>query len=335
VTLKDVAAAASVDPSVVSRVANSDPALNISPATRERVLKAIEDLGYRTNQAARNLRLSRNFTLGLLLPNVSNPVYAPIVQGVIHASEQRGYAVVLGSQVGSAGAVRSFAELLEDGRVDGILVATGTADDADVERELIKDDRIALVNRRSKGGGPSIYVDDAAGSKRATEHLIALGHRRIGHLAGPANVETSSRRLSGFRAALKEAGIRPDPKLIVEMPDFSAAAGFAAATELLTKQSPTAIFVANADAAIGALRAAQVLGIAVPDDLSVIGFHDSDLADFVTPPLDTVAMPLFELGTTAADLLIDRIEGKGGAKDVLVEGGGQLHRRSSTAARSG
>jgi LacI family transcriptional regulator len=331
VTLKDVAAAAGVDPSVVSRVANSDPALNIGEATRARVIQAIADLGYRTNQAARNLRLSRNFTLGLVLPNVSNPVYAPIVQGVMQVAEAKGYAVVLGSQVGSTGALRSFAELLEHGRVDGMLVATGSADDADVEKELVKDDRILVVNRRSGVGG-SVYVDDTAGSALATEHLISLGHRRIGHLAGPSTVETSGRRTAGFHAALDSAGIPRDPALIVEMTDFTAASGYAAARELLARSPrPSALFVANADAAIGAMRAAIELGIDIPRELSVIAFHDSDLADFVTPPLATVRMPLFELGRMAAQLLIDRIEGRSVGTDHLVEGRGELHPRASTS----
>ena len=331
-TLKDVAAAAGVDPSVVSRVANADPALNISAATRARVIQAIEDLGYRTNQAARNLRLSRNFTLGLLLPDVSNPVYGPIVRGVMQTSEEKGYAVVLGSQFGSSGALRSFAELLDDGRVEGMLVATGTADDADVERELMKDERIVLVNRRSRGASASAFVDDVSGSALATQHLIELGHRRIGHLAGPSRVETSARRSAGYAQALKDAGLGFSRSLVVEMSDWTAQAGYAAAKTLLARTNrPTAIFVANADAAIGAMRAANELQISVPGELSVIAFHDSELAGFLTPPLATVRMPLFELGRAAAELLIDRIEGRPVPLEVRIEGLGELHARGSTA----
>ena len=162
VTLKDVAAAAGVDPSVVSRVANSDPALKISDATRSRVVRAIQGLGYKTNQAARNLRLSRNSTLGLLLPDVSNPVYAPIVRGVVQEAGARGCVVVLGGQSPLTSVVRSFTDLLDEGRVDGILAATGTLDDAHLERELMKSERILLVNRRSSGSS-SVYIDDVGG----------------------------------------------------------------------------------------------------------------------------------------------------------------------------
>jgi len=332
VTLKQVAVVAGVDPSVVSRVANADPALNISDETRARVIEAIESLGYRANQAARNLRLSRNFTLGLFLPDVSNPVYAPIVRGVIQESGAKGYAVVLGSEYGSSDAVRSFARLLDDGLVDGILVATGAANDAEVERGLMKDERIVLVNRRSRGASASAFVDDVSGSALATQHLINLGHRRIGHLAGPTGVETSRRRYDGYARALKDAHLRVSHSLVVELSGWSVQAGYVAARALLTlPDRPTAIFAANLGAAIGAMKAANELQISIPDQLSLIAFHDSDLAEFVTPPLTTVRMPLFELGRAAAKLLINRIEGREVPVELKIDGIGELRLRRSTA----
>jgi LacI family transcriptional regulator len=331
VTLRDVARVASVDPSVVSRVINDDPVLTIGAETRARVQAAIASTGYRTNLAARNLRMSRNLMLGLVLPDVTNPVYSPIVRGVTNAASKAGYAVVLGSDLGSQPSVDSFARLLDDGRVDGLLVASGTVDDETVRSLIATSDRVVLVNRSLLGMGASVVVDDAAGAQLAVEHLIALGHLAIGHIAGPSKVETSARRASGFAAALRGAGIPVRKNFTVEMDDWTATAGYAAATRLLSLEPrPTALFVANVTAAIGAMRAAADLGMSVPRDVSVVGLHDTEFANFFVPRLTTVAMPLERLGEVAGGVLIDMLNGKPAVGHVVVDDPLRLVIREST-----
>jgi len=333
VTLRDVAVLVGVDPSVVSRVINADPALNIGGETRARIEAAIVSTGYRPNLAARGLRLSRNLTLGLVLPDVTNPVYSPIVRGVTRVAEAAGYAVVLGSDLGSQPTVASFAGLLDEGRVDGLLVASGTLDDAIIRELMKKSDHVVLVNRRlEQAVGTSVVVDDAWGSRLAVEHLLELGHTAIGQLAGPPRVETSVRRRKGFETALKAAGLTARPAFTVELSGWTAAAGYAAATWMLSlRKRPTALFVANVSAAIGAMRAAADLGLVVPRDVSIVGLHDTELAAFVQPRLTTVVMPLERLGEMSCAALIRLLSGSTYDADVMVDVPPELVVRESTA----
>jgi LacI family transcriptional regulator len=321
--LRDVAEAAGVDASVVSRVLSGDTRLSIRPETRQRVLDAAIRLDYRPNTAARTLKTARTMAIGMIVPDLANANYATIAQGAEDRAGTAGYVLLVAS--GSA------SERLVDlhGRIDALLVGMATS-----ETPRLGDFReglpALLVNRREPCGIPSVTVDDEAGAAIATQHLISLGHRRIGHVAGPQNADTARRRLAGFRTAMQAAGLEAAPDLIAET-TFDEAGGHVAAARLLRRAPrPTALFVANVRAAIGARAAATRLGLRVPEDLSIVGFHDIPLASYLVPPLTTVRMPLFEMGHQAVDNLLALLAGDE-VDDVMVATPPELVVRASTA----
>lgn len=330
-TLRDVAALAGVDISAVSRLVNNDPKLSVSQQTRERIIAAVAELNYRPNLMAKSLRESRTFTLGLVLPDLANPMYASIIRGAQTRAETRGYGLVLGSELLST-ASRTFARLLEDGRVDGLLVATGSLGDGFVREAAAGSGPVVLVNRRVPGVPACVVVDDKAGSRRATLHLIANGHRRIAGLIGPEWLETSQRRRAGFEDAIRAApGCEPT---VLTSHNWTAEAGYRCALGLFELHPKvTAAFVSTQLMSLGTLRAAHESGIAVPEDFSIVCLHDSEVAEYAVPQLTTVAMPTGEMGATAVDVLIELIEGQP-PRSVMIPGDGQLIERHSVAARA-
>jgi LacI family transcriptional regulator len=316
-TLRDVAALAEVDPSVVSRVLSNDPRLTITPATRQRVRDAIKRLDYRPNMQARGLRLRRTWTIGFVLPDMGNPVYVQIVQGAQVRADEAGYALAVGSPLDGQSIDLTFARLLEERRFDGLLVASGLVEDSKMLALTSGGAPVVIVNRRVRGIESSVILDDAAGAETATTHLLELGHTRIAHIGGPKDVDTSIRRSQGFRAAAEARGITD--YVIVDAQGYPVQAGYEAAMRLLGGPGKvTGIFAANVMLALGAIRAARVQGCRVPDDLSVVALHDFPLAEFIEPPLTTVAMPLRELGARAVEMLLARIDGAPGEGTMLT-----------------
>lgn len=305
VTLNDVALLAGVDRSVVSRVINDDPRLNIRPDTRRRVLETIEKLGYRRNAAARSLRTARSYMLGLFIPDFANPVYAEIIKGAETEAGRVGYGLMTASSEGIRQGVDHYIDLFGHGRVDGLLFA---GEESGRELEQLRALRLpwVLVNRRIEGSDRYVVLDDEHGSRLAVEHLVALGHRRIAHVAGPETADTARRRRAGYSAAMSSAGLAADPRLVVHA-DYTPAGGRAAMDELLAAEHrPTAVFVANVASAVGVLHAVHAAGLSAPADLSVIAMHDMPLADHLVPALTTVRMPLGELGARAVRMMASR-----------------------------
>ncbi|MBX3032221.1 MAG: LacI family DNA-binding transcriptional regulator [Chloroflexi bacterium] len=322
----DVARLAGVDVSLVSRVINEDPKLNILPTTRERILEAIRESGYRRNFQARGLRRQRAFTIGFLLPEVTNPIYGPIVSGAVSRADARGYLVVLGSTAGHNVAEPSFEDLLGEKRVDGLLIASGELSDARMRELRLEAAPIVFVNRRIPGTVGSVTVDDAAGSALATQALVDLGHRRLAHLAGATDIDTAARRREGFVSAVTGAGLTD---WVIEVAGDDAQGGFDAASRLID-QAPTTtgIIAMNSLVATGAVRALGLHGLRVPDDVSVVSVNDHPLAEFITPTLSCVRMPLERMGATSVDSLLARIDG-GAAEDTMVTGDMTLCLRES------
>ena len=325
--MSDVAAVAGVDTSVVSRVLSGDDRLSVRPETRQRVLDTVARLGYRPNTAARMLKTARAMAIGMVVPDLANTAYAEIARGAEQRAAQRGYILLLAS-----GGIYDRLEIL-GGRVDGLLYAMATSDRFEPAR-LPEGPPGLLVNRREPGLGPSVVVDDAAAAEAATAHLLALGHVRIAHIAGPGIADTARRRRSGYLAAMNGAGIAVASDLIVEA-EFDEESGYDATTRLLTADAPpTAIFVANTRAAIGALAAAHALGKTVPDAVSIVGFDDIPIARYLTPPLTTVRRPLAAMGERAVDMLLELIDGREVA-DVMLADAPELVRRESSAPPPG
>lgn len=321
--LRDVAEAAGVDASVVSRVLSGDARLSIRPETRQRVLEAAARLDYRPNTAARALKTARTMAIGLIVPDLANVNYATIAQGAEEGAATAGYVLLV--------AHGSASDRLPDlhGRIDGLLIGMATSE-TPRHGEFGGGVPALLVNRREPCGIPSVTVDDEAGGALAVSYLLSLGHRRIAHVAGPQNADTARRRLRGYTAALESAGVHPEPDWIAET-TFDEAGGHVAATRLLRLDPrPTALFVANVRAAIGALAAARRVGLRVPDELSIVGFHDAPFAAYLDPALTTVRMPLEEMGRQAVDSLLALLGGQP-VGDTMVATPPELVVRASSA----
>jgi LacI family transcriptional regulator len=324
VRIRDVAAVAGVDPSVVSRIITGDARLSVRPETRLRVLEAVERLQYRPNRAARMLRTAQTMALGIVVPDLTNATYAEISRGAETESARHGYILLV-----VTGTPFERLRLLE-GRVDGLLYAIATSEAIGQERIPVGPPSL-LVNRHEPGMGPSVTADDAKAAELATAHLADLGHAMIGHIAGPAQVDTARRREHGMRAELASRGLALREEWIVRS-SFDERGGYAAAVTLLsTDPRPTAIFAANTRAAIGAMSAARALGIEVPNALSIIGFDDIPIAEFLDPPLTTLRRPLAEMGARAIQLLLELIEGRTVASEML-DAPSELLVRGSTAS---
>ncbi|GAA1550569.1 LacI family DNA-binding transcriptional regulator [Kribbella sancticallisti] len=304
VTISDVAARAGVDKAIVSRVVN-DKAVSIRPETRERVLLAIRELGYRRNMAARSLRTASTGAVGLFIPDFANPVYAEIITGAETAALARGYVLMVGSSAGAGHRTKDYLEALGEGRVDGLLLAGGPISPAEQQTLDAQGVPWLLVNRRGRSTTRHVVLDDDRAAQVAVGHLLDLGHRRIAHVAGPAGADTARRRREGYRKALRAAGIEPEASLVAAA-DYTPAGGFEAASALLASgRPPTALFVANVASAIGVLTAVRERGLSVPDDISVVAVHDLPLAEHLVPALTTVRMPLRSLGARATELLLE------------------------------
>jgi LacI family transcriptional regulator len=326
VRLRDVAAAAGVDASVVSRVLSGDARLSIRPETRQRVLDAVSALEYHPNPAARTLKTRRTMALGMTVPDLANVNYAVIARGAVERAAEAGYTLL----VASGSAVERLRDLR--GRIDGLLVGMATSETPRAG-ELGTTIPTLLVNRREACGVPSVTVDDEAGAALATRYLAELGHERIAHVAGPQNADTARRRLAGYRAALAAAGIRARAEWIAET-SFDEAGGFEAASALLAaRRRPTALFVANVRAALGAIAAVGREGLRVPQDVSIVGFHDAPFAAYLSPPLTTVRMPLEEMGRQAVESLLALLAGEE-VEDVMVRSAPELVERGSATAAS-
>ncbi len=324
--MRDVAAVAGVDTSVVSRVLSGDERLLVRPETRQRVLETVARLGYRPNAAARMLKTARAMAIGMVIPDLANPAYAQIAQGADKRASELGYILLVAN-----GTIHDRLPALH-GRVDGLLYAIATSDSASSTR-LPEGLPSLLVNRREPGLGPSIVGNDEASAALATQHLIDLGHRRIAHIIANDAVDTGRRRTAGYTAAMNTAGIPVPPELTIHAP-IDEAGGYQATLELLKRDpAPTAIFVATSRWAIGALAACDELGVSVPEDLSIVSFSDIPIARFMHPALTTVQLPLVTMGNRAVDMLLQLIDGNT-VEDVMLDDPPQLTVRESTGPPS-
>lgn len=310
VTLADVARVASVDLSTVSRVLTGDPKARVSAATRDRIRDAADRLGYVVNANARSLVRRKTMTIGLLIPSIGGFVYADVVRGASDSAREKGYVLVVADTSGGGTAEDAFHALVSEGRVDGLLIASGRLTDSLESGTMSPSRKCVVLNRQIKGGYASIIEDDEQGMALGVSELLVAGHTRIACLAGPENVDTSRRRVQGYTTSIRAAGLPVDDRYIVGA-GFSEQDGFDGMTQILAlSPRPTAVAIASVAAAIGALSACRANGVTVPDDMSMVAFHDAELAGFLSPPLTTVAMPLYELGRIAMDLLDDQLQGR-------------------------
>lgn len=303
VTIKDVAKAAGVSPSTVSRALNNSPL--ISEKTRTHVRQVAEMLGYERNELARGLVTGASKALGLIVPDIANPFFAEIAKGVSDVAHAHGYGVLLCTTEGDLTREARYLRFLRGKRVDGLILTAVTADDPNVSELLNSPIPFILVSRLVRGlDVPFVIGDDRLGARLVIEHLVKLGHRAIAFIGGPADVQSSQDRMSEFLKVLKEYGLSVRRGWAV-FADFTQAAGREAAQRLLqSRPRPTAIFAANDVIALGVMEAAESLGVSIPEDLSLVGYDDISYAALPRIQLTTVAQPAYAMGQIATEYLL-------------------------------
>lgn len=308
-TVYDVARHAKVSIATVSRALNSSSL--VATDTRDRILEAVDALGYEPNRAARSLVTRSTKTIGLLLPDITNPFFPELVKGAQLLAAERAYALLLSQTGGLARMEQQYLDIFRGKGVDGLLVVGLALGRARLSRFSASGIPMVSLDRDVHlPDVPQVHLDNRAGARRATDHLLSLGHSRVAHIGGPSILEVSQDRARGYRDALEAAGITPSADLFVEG-DFTEEGGRAALRTLEQRgRRLTAVFVANDLMAIGALAAAKDLGLRVPADLSIVGFDGISLAAYTTPRLTTLRQPTYEMGRRAAQMLLDMIGGK-------------------------
>ncbi len=313
-TIHEVARAAGVSIATVSRALNGTG--RIAKATRSRVLRAAQDLGYQPNDLARSLLAKSTQTIAVIVPDITNPFFPELIKGIEQVACARGHLVLLSDSADDQ--IRLWQDLaaLRRKQVDGIIFA-GARLSPDRIAAVTAGLPVVTVDRETQLATASVVQSDhRAGARLATEHLISLGHHRIAHLAGPDGLTVTAARLAGYRQALAAAGIPEEDDLVVPG-GFLEEDGFRAARELLARGTGcTAVFAANDLSAIGALAAVEEAGLRVPADISVIGFDDIHLAGYIRPRLSTVRQDVVRLGARAAEVLIDHLLAEGPSRLV-------------------
>lgn len=317
VTIKDIARELGISPSTVSRALKDHP--DISPETKKAVNQLATKLNYQPNTVALNLRQSKTNTIGVIIPEIVHFFFSTIISGIEDVAYRAGYNVILAQSNESQAREVTDIKALFNSRVDGMLISVSreTTDFEHIESILAKGVPIVFFDRVYNNPQLSkVIVDDFAGAKEATRHLIEQGCKRIAHIEGPPNLDISTQRLEGYKAALTEHGMEIDEDLITVCPSATIDEGKEVTKRLISiKKRPDAIFASNDPTAMGAMLAVKEMGFKIPNDIAIVGFSNWLFSALMEPPLTTVDQPGFEMGQEAAKLLIRQIEKKGKDKE--------------------
>lgn len=325
VSIKDIAKAAGVSHSTVSRSLSDSPL--VKPETKVRIQRLAREMGYTPDDWARSLVMGHTRTVGVVVTTIADPFIAQVVQGIESTAYEHGYSVILASSNSDPSREIAAVEMLRSKRVDSVIVTSsrvGALYQEHLERIGVP---VVLLNNHSEQSGRylfSVTVDNHHGGYIATQHLIELGHRRIAYITGPSNHSSNTGRLAGYHQALTEAGLEFDPALVVS--GNGRVEGGEQAWQVLPPipERLTAVFCYNDMTAIGLLRAARQHQIRVPQDLAVVGFDDIPFASLVHPPLTTIAQPQFEMGQQAMQMALDLMQRQtladGQASDISIKG---------------
>jgi len=286
--------------------------------TRERVMTVVERLGYRPNLLARGLRRGQTRAILLVVPTLS-PFFLEIFAGAEEVTRQAGFTLLLGNSNRDPEKEKACFDQVASGQADGIILLTGLVPSAYADGKLPLPPLVTVLERLPRQSSvPVIRTDHQAGALEATRHLIELGHRRIAHICGSKATPSTARRLEGYREALAAAGLPAPPELLYPG-DFLMQSGAAGMEKLLQlAEPPTAVLCGNDEMAFGAIRMLHKLDLSVPGDVSIVGFDDQNMAEFYNPPLTTVHIPRHELGRRAALELIEQLEGRDVAREVVL-----------------
>jgi LacI family transcriptional regulator len=312
VTLKDIAKKVGVSPTTVSLVLNQADDGRISEETQKKILETAKELGYKTGRTLSSAALPMHPTIGLVITDIRNPFFTELSSVIEDVASRYGYNIILCNTLENLKKESEFLDVLWRRRVDGLIIAPVDAHDSNVEDFLERDIPVVLVDRYLPGVEAStVLIDNVQGAFLATDYLIRLGHRRIGLLKLHENITTGQDRLAGYLKALQMHDLPVDEQLIVNG-SYTKEGGQQAALELLTRaEPPSAIFANSGTAALGAMLAFRERGIQIPHDVSFIRFDDEPWAQFTNPPLTVIAQPIQQIGTEAAQLLIQLIQGWG------------------------
>ncbi|MDQ1464355.1 MAG: LacI family transcriptional regulator [Actinomycetota bacterium] len=308
--LTDVAREAGVHPSTASRALNPLTRDKVGRQAARRVIQAAERLGYVPNTLARGLRTARSFVVAMIVPDVTNPLFPPMVRGAEQVLSSSGYTLVLTDTDNDAATERRHVQSMRGRGVDGFIVATARWHDDLLDELAASGVPAVLVNRRTATNRlPYVGADERAGIQLAVDHLVGLGHRNIAHLAGPADTSTGRERADAFRQALAAHGLAVPARSMRVCSSYTEAAGLEMTRRLLASGTGgfTAIVAANDLIALGVLAALNEKGLRCPADVSLIGFNDLPLIDRLTPPMTTIRLPLHELGELAAQTLLKQM----------------------------
>jgi LacI family transcriptional regulator len=322
VTMSDVARQAGVSLMTVSRVINHKG--DVSSETRQRILEIISSLGYRPSAIARSLATRETCTIGLVIPDITNPFFADITRGVEHLAYSRGYQVFLCNSEEDTQRELAVIQSLEEKRVDGLILCSSRLDEEKLGNVVANLPAVVLINRRlhktDEDVFDSVILNDERGGWLATHHLIQTGHERIGFLAGPPASYSGAGRRKGYLTALQQADLSPVESWISNCQP-SVDGGYKATHDMLALfPQLTGLFCFNDLVAVGALQACEELGRRVPEDLAIVGHDDIPLAALVSPALTTCRVPRYELGATAVNALFERFQDcPGGCQQDVLE----------------
>ena len=337
ITLKQVAQASGVHYSTVSRVMDPGRRGGVTHEIADRVLDVANRLGYRTNTLASSLRTRRTQVIGVVVPDISSLLFPPILLGIEAALLEKGYMMIVGNTGNDAAVHRKVVAGMIDRQVDGLILATATLHDPIVDEWIERGAPLVLINRTDETGrAPAVINDDLGGIAMAVRHVVGLGHKKIGHIAGPQSLSTGFTRHRGFKLAAAEQRIPSGPQYIVTAASFTREAGRNACLELLDRKlGITAMIAANDLLALGCYDALAERGLLCPDDISVTGYNDAPFVDMVMPPLTTVRIQQGQMGIVAARLLLAKIEDPESHCMDIVLRPALVVRKSTAAAPAG
>ena len=309
VNIKDVAARAEVHPSTVSRVMNRETRSMVSERVADRITRIASEMGYTRSPLALGLRTGRSFTIGVIIPDLSNPMFPPIVRGIERTLEAEGYIAILADSDNSQKSERAIFDSMKSRRIDGLILATAHIEDPIVEDCIEEQLPVVLVNRTTdKHDVTEVINNDELGIQLALSHLIELGHRQIAFLGGPQNTSTGRDRYRAFKNLADNGQFELDQDLCASCTAFTEAAGHTGMLGILDRNKPfSAVVAANDLLALGCYDALEERGLSCPGDVSVTGFNDMPFVDRFSPPLTSLHIPHDELGVQAANLLLAEI----------------------------
>ena len=315
--IKVIAEKAGVSTATVSRVLSGFP--GVREKTKKKVMKITSELNYEVDGIARSLRQKKTFKIGVIVGNVLSQFYTVLAKSIEDIANKYGYSVILCNGDDDSEKELNYLKVLRSSRVDGIIIAPTGKNAGYINNLLQSNIKIVLVDRLIEGVDcDAVLVDNEKGAYTAVKYLIDKGYKKIAIIDGFIDRTTGKERLKGYLRALNENNI-PRNDDFIKIKDFKKRSGIVFANELLeNKNKPDAIFVANLDLTLGAILSIKSLGLKIPDDIAVIGFDDSDWAQILEPPLTTISQPVYDLGTTAAEMLIKNIENDNSKKEKLI-----------------